>query len=221
MLGLKDFDAASHKLLTDSGDAWMRIVSKDLRDTIAQGVVEEGAHHKKLSSNALVSTLFEDASVDDIQFFLTNFDGTRKGLEDFLSHVTIESTNATTGLTASYNGLGMLSYKALSENAKQAYKDTVFTSLARSVKDTFEEINLLPVDRLARVEVQVRNFLVKHKAKLSFIPGMEDSKENIAAIIGDLGEYSTMLRSLDDAKKLATLRMLMKRVRWQTFLSLN
>jgi hypothetical protein len=206
MEGLKQVSPDMHTMLDDANSAWKNLVSKDFADTMASKVTEEGAHHKKLNSEALTDLLFTNASVDDIQDFFTNFDGTRKGLEDFLSHVTLESTPASTGAAAKLQGLGMLSYQAQSDVAVNAYRNVVFTSLARDIKDTFTEVNLSPVDRLSRVEVQVRKFLTKHQAKLSYIPGMEDSRENMANIINDLGDYVGLLTTLDDAKKLAAMR---------------
>jgi hypothetical protein len=206
MEGLRDVSPSMYSMLEEANSAWKTHVAKDFSDTMASKVTEEGAHHKKLNSEQLTDLLFTNASVDDIQDFFTNFDGTRNGLESFLSHVTLESTSATTQAVAKYEGLGMLSYQAQSDSAMNAYKDVVFTSLARDVKNTFTEVNLSPVDRLSRIEVQVRRFLTKHQAKLSFIPGMADSRENMASIIDDLGEYVGMLNSLDDAKKLAAMR---------------
>jgi hypothetical protein len=206
MEGLREVSPDMYTMFNEANSAYKNHVAKDFSDTLASKVTEEGAHHKKLNSEQLTDLLFTNASVDDIQDFFTNFDGTRKGLEDFLSHVTLESTDATTQAVAKYEGLGMLSYQAQSDSAVNAYKDVVFTSLARAVKDTFSELNLSPVDRLSRVEVQVRKFLKQHQAKLTYIPGMADSKENISRIMDDLGDYVVLLNQADDSKKLAAMR---------------
>jgi hypothetical protein len=202
--GLLEIDPAVYANWKGFKSNYRKLVGVQMRETIADKAMGPDGRHYKLSSGRAVDAFFENAKADEIQDFLKVFDPSVSGLNEWLGIIPEQTEVGISGLRQVVSKSGADQFTDISTEATEAYKDMIYSSLAREVTSSAEgTMKLDPVKRLEAIDKVVLDWMQKNQDKLKIIPDLELTPTNLQGTRETLGSYIEMLKVVEEQRKLA------------------
>jgi hypothetical protein len=194
MESLKDIDAPAYEMYSSVQGRYKDFVSRDFNESHAKTIIDKkGGHERKLTSDQAVAKVWNNGDAESIQRFMRNFDDTRNGMDDYLSHADNEQIKGADAMAES------------SLRGVKAMQDIVYTDIASGMREFNLRTYQDPVRKVKDIEDYVRKYLVKNESKLIHVPGFDKHPEVMRKVLKDLGDYSAQMKELDDQKNLGIL----------------
>lgn len=207
--GLMEVDKDVYNSWRAMQDNYRKFVGIEMKDSVVRKAVGPDGRTYNISSGRAVDAFFKNAKADEIGDLLRVFDSKKGGLNKWLEVIAEEAEETPDKLRQVIRKSGADIFADVSDEAVTAYKDVVYTSLAKEVTDKIEgTVTMDPAKRLEAIDDVVLSWMQKNRDKLDVIPDLELTPENITNARAKLGRYIEQTKVIEEQRKLAMFTQL-------------